>query len=74
MCDERRRSSMTDWSLRDTVGIVIVLGVAFSVATSLDGLASALVAAVGAVIALLWIANFVLRGYTDALDSATDGR
>ncbi|MEF8790754.1 MAG: hypothetical protein V5A61_11575 [Haloarculaceae archaeon] len=65
---------MTDWSLRDTVGIVIVLGVAFSAATSLDGLASALVAAVGAVIALLWIANFVLRGYTDALDSATDGR
>jgi hypothetical protein len=74
MYDERRRSSMTDWSLRDTVGIVIVLGVAFSAATSLDGLASALVAAVGAVIALLWIANFVLRGYTDALGSATDGR
>jgi hypothetical protein len=36
-----------------------------------DGIAQALIVLVGAVIALLWIGNFVLRGYTDALQTST---
>jgi hypothetical protein len=58
---------MTDWSLRDTFGIVIVLAITFSAARAVDGVAQALIVLVGVVIALLWIGNFVLRGYTDAL-------
>jgi hypothetical protein len=58
---------MTDWSLRDTVGVVIALGVTLSAARTVDGIAQALIVLVGVVVALLWIANFVLRGYTDAL-------
>jgi hypothetical protein len=58
---------MTDWSIRDTLGIVIVLAVTLSAARAVDGLAQALIVLVGVVIALLWIGNFVLRGYTDAL-------
>mgnify|MGYP000309585430 CR=1 FL=1 len=62
---------MTDWSLRDTLGIVIVLGITISTARVVDGIAQALIVLVGVVIALLWIGNFVLRGYTDALQTAT---
>jgi len=58
---------MTDWSLRDTVGIVIVLALTLSAARAVDGVAQALIVLVGVVVALLWIGNFVLRGYTDAL-------
>ena len=60
---------MTDWSLRDTLGIVIVLGITLSAARVVDGIAQALIVLVGVVIALLWISNFVLRGYTDALQT-----
>jgi hypothetical protein len=62
---------MSDWSLRDTLGILIVLGITFSAARVVDGIAQALIVLVGAVIALLWIGNFVLRGYTDALQTST---
>ena len=62
---------MSDWSLRDTLGIVIVLGITFSAARAVDGIAQALIVLVGVVIALLWIGNFVLRGYTDALQTPT---
>jgi hypothetical protein len=62
---------MSDWSLRDTLGILIVFGITFSAARVVDGIAQALIVLVGAVIALLWIGNFVLRGYTDALQTST---
>lgn len=56
-----------DWSLRDTAGIVIVLAITLAAARAVDGIAQALIVAVGVVVALLWIGNFVLRGYTDAM-------
>lgn len=56
---------MTDWSLRDTLGILIVLGITLSVARNMDGIAQALLVLVSVVVALLWIGNFVLRGYVD---------
>ncbi len=59
--------AMADWSLRDTLGIVIVLAATLSAARAVDGIAQALIVLVGVVIALLWIGNFVLRGYTDTL-------
>ena len=62
---------MSDWSLRDMLGILIVLGITFSAARVVDGIAQALIVLVGAVIALLWIGNFVLRGYTDARQTST---
>ena len=62
---------MSDWSLRDMLGILIVLGITFSAARVVDGIAQALIVLVGAVIALLWIGNFVLRGYTDVLQTST---
>lgn len=62
---------MTDWSLRDTLGIVIVLGITLSAARVIDGIGQALIVLVNVVIALLWIGNFVLRGYTDALQTST---
>ena len=58
---------MADWSLRDTLGIVIVLAATLSAARAVDGIAQALIVLVGVVVALLWIGNFVLRGYTDTL-------
>jgi len=58
---------MTDWSLQDTVGIVIVLAITLAAARAVDGIAQTLIVLVGVVIALLWIGNFVLRGYTAAL-------
>lgn len=61
---------MSDWSLRDTLGIVIVLAVTLSAARAVDGIAQALIVLVGVVVALLWIGNFVLRGYTDAIRTA----
>jgi hypothetical protein len=54
---------MSDWSLRDTLGILIVLAVTLSAAQTVDGIAQALLVLVGVVIALLWVGNFVLRGY-----------
>jgi hypothetical protein len=57
--------TMTDWSLRDTLGILIVLGITLSVARTMDGIAQALLVLVSVVVALLWIGNFVLRGYVD---------
>jgi|GEM_PF-4526579 len=62
---------MSDWSLSDTLGILIVLGITLSAARVVDGIAQALIVLVGAVIALLWIGNFVFRGYTDALQTST---
>ena len=56
---------MTDWTLRDTLGILIVLGITLSVARNMDGIAQALLVLVSVVVALLWIGNFVLRGYVD---------
>ncbi|WP_318568164.1 hypothetical protein [Salinigranum marinum] len=56
-----------DWSLRDTAGIVVVLAITVSAASTVEGIAQALIVLVGVVVALLWIGNFVLRGYTDAV-------
>jgi len=61
---------MADWRYRDTLGILIVLGSTLAAARTLDGLASALVDLVGAVVALLWIAKFFLEGYAEAVDPA----
>jgi hypothetical protein len=58
---------MTDWRLRDTLGILIVLGATLSAASVVDGLAQALIVLVGVVVALLWVGRFFLEGYTDAL-------
>lgn len=66
---------MTDWSFGDTVGIVVMFLVTLSAAGAVDGIAQALVTLVGVVIILLWIANFVLRGYNETFqtpDTATD--
>lgn len=60
-------STMTDWTLRDTLGILIVLGITLSVARNTDGIAQALLVLVSVVVALLWIGNFVLRGYVDVV-------
>jgi len=62
---------MMDWSLADTIGIVIVLGITLSAAGAVDGIGQALISLVGVVIALLWIGNFVLRGYNDARQAST---
>ena len=62
---------MTGWSLGDTIGIVIMLGVTLSAARAVDGIGQALIVLVGAVVALLWIGNFVLRGYNDAQRAST---
>lgn len=61
---------MTDWSRRDTLGVLVVIGATLAAARTLDGVAQALVAAVAVAVASLWIANFLLRGYTDALDAS----
>lgn len=61
---------MSDWTLSDTLGIVIVLGVILAAASAMDGLAQAVVVLVGAVVALLWIGNFVLRGYASAVETS----
>lgn len=66
---------MTDWSFGDTVGIVVMFLVTLSAAGELDGIAQALITLVGVTIILLWIANFVLRGYNETFqtpDTATD--
>jgi hypothetical protein len=63
-----------DWSLRDTAGIVVVLAITFAAARAVDGIAQALIVAVGVVVALLWIGNFVLRGYTDAMRASEPDR
>jgi hypothetical protein len=47
------------------VGILIALAITLSAARTVDGIAQALIVLVGVVIALLWIGNFVLRGYLD---------
>lgn len=64
---------MDDWRLRDTVGILIVLGVTLSVARAIDGIAQALIVFFGVIIALLWVGRFFLEGYTDALKSTGTG-
>jgi hypothetical protein len=61
---------MTDWTLGDTLGILIVFGTTLSAAGAVDGIAQALVTLVGVVIALLWIGNFVFRGYNEALQTS----
>lgn len=58
---------MTDLSFGDTIGIIIVLGITLSAARVVDGIGQALIVLVGVVIALLWIGNFVLRGYNDVI-------
>ena len=58
---------MEDWRRRDTIGVLIVLGITVSVAVTLEGIAQALVILVGVIIALLWIGNFFLEGYTEAI-------
>jgi len=58
---------MEDWSLQDSVGILIVLGVTLSAAQTVDGIAQALVVFVGVVIALLWILKFFFEGYTETI-------
>ncbi|MDQ2049141.1 hypothetical protein RBH26_01455 [Natronolimnohabitans sp. A-GB9] len=62
---------MTDWTLRDTIGVLVVLGVTVSAAGALEGIAQALVVLVGVVVALLWIGKFVLEGYNDAVGSTS---
>lgn len=57
---------MSELTLGDLMGILIAIGPIFSAAEAVDGLAQALVVFVGVVIALLWVGNFVLRGYMDA--------
>lgn len=64
--DAKKPWTMTDWSLRDTFGIVIMLALTLSAARAVDGIAQALIVLVGVVVALLWIGNFILRGYTEA--------
>lgn len=34
---------MSDWSLRDTIGILIMLGITLSAARTVDGIAQALI-------------------------------
>ncbi|MFC3958340.1 hypothetical protein [Halovivax cerinus] len=59
---------MDDWSLRDDVGILVVLGMTLGAAQSVDGTAPSLaILVVGAGIAGLWIGKFFLEGYTDAI-------
>lgn len=55
------------WSLRDSVGLLIVLGVTLSAAQTVDGIAQALIVFVGVVIALLWIPKFVFEGDTETI-------
>ena len=62
---------VTDWTLGDTLGVLIVFGTTLSAAGAVDGITQALITLVGVVIALLWIGNFVLRGYTEALRTST---
>lgn len=57
---------MSEWSLRDTLSVLIVLAVTLSAGQTVDGIAQALIVLVGVVVALLWIGNVVLRGYLDA--------
>ena len=64
---------MSDWRLRDTLGILIVLGGTLSAARAVDGIAQALIVLVGVVIALLWMSTFFFEGYTDALRSTNSG-
>ncbi|MFC6942556.1 hypothetical protein ACFQE8_21750 [Salinirubellus sp. GCM10025818] len=64
---------MSDWRLRDTLGILIVLGGTLSAARVVDGIAQALIVLVGVVIALLWMGKFFFEGYTDALRSTNTG-
>ncbi len=58
-------TGMREWTLRDTLGIIIVLGVLFGAAGTVAGLAQLLLIFVGSVIILLWIGMFILRGYLD---------
>jgi uncharacterized membrane protein len=60
---------MGDWSLRDSVGTLIVLGITLSAAQTVEGIAQALIVFAGVVIALLWTLKFVFEGYTDAITS-----
>ncbi|WP_177167478.1 hypothetical protein [Halopenitus malekzadehii] len=60
---------MNGWSLQDSVGILIVLGITLSAAQAVEGIAQALIVFVGVVIALLWILKFFFEGYTDAITS-----
>ncbi|WIV66493.1 hypothetical protein [Natrialbaceae archaeon AArc-T1-2] len=59
------------WTVRDTIGILIVVGITLSAARSLEGIAQALVVLVGVVVALLWTAKFFFEGYTDAVGSTS---
>ncbi|WP_152422049.1 hypothetical protein [Natrialba chahannaoensis] len=63
---------MEDWRLRDTVGVLIVLGVTLSAAATLEGVAQGLVILVGVVIVLLWIGRFFLEGYTDSIKTTNN--
>jgi len=56
---------MSDWSPRDSLGILFVLAATLSAARTVDGIAQALIVLLGVVIASLWIGTFVLRGYLD---------
>ena len=60
---------MDEWSLQDSVAILIVLEITLSAAQTVEGIAQALIVLVGVVIALLWILRFFLEGYTDAITS-----
>jgi hypothetical protein len=48
-----------------------MLGITLSAARAVDGIAQALIILGGIVLALLWIGNFVLHGYNDALQSSS---
>jgi hypothetical protein len=56
---------MSEWSSRDSLGILLVLAATFSAARAVDGIAQALIVLLGVVVASLWIGNFLLRGYLD---------
>jgi len=62
---------MDEWRFRDTLGVLLILAVTLAAARSLDGIAQALVALVGVVIALLWIGKFFLEGYADGVASTS---
>jgi len=60
---------MDEWSLQDSVAILIVLGITLSAAQTVEGIAQALIVSVGVIVAVLWILRFFLEGYTDAITS-----
>lgn len=58
---------MEEWTLRDSMGLIIVFGVTLSAAKTVDGIAQALIILVGVILAILWIGMFFAQGYTNTV-------